>query len=163
MPGLGALWRRSGREAACPVGFADTNPWDSVAMAHARRNFFDVHATTKSPLAPEALNPIVARYAIEREVRGSPATGRLFWMTMMRRIAPDAIPKLILTHIEIGLLDRLFSEKTILSATAGTLAAYLTKVAQLGGYLARTKDPISNPQIMWARRRPALSFPPLTL
>ena len=28
---------------------------------------------------------------------------RVFWMTMMRRVAPDAIPKLILTRIEIGL------------------------------------------------------------
>jgi hypothetical protein len=74
---------------------------------------------------------------------------RVFWMTMMRRVAPDAIPKLILTHVEIGLLDRLIPDKTIPSVTAGTLAAYLTKVAQLGGYLARTKDPPPGNTVMW--------------
>ena len=74
---------------------------------------------------------------------------RVFWMTMMRRVAPDAIPKLILTHVEIGLLDRLIPDKTIPSVTAGTLAAYLTKVAQLGGYRARTKDPPPGNTVMW--------------
>jgi hypothetical protein len=51
---------------------------------------------------------------------------RVFWMTMMRRVAPDAIPKLILTHAEIGLLDRLVPDKQSLSVNAGTLASYLT-------------------------------------
>ncbi len=74
---------------------------------------------------------------------------RVFWMTMMRRVAPNAVPKLVLTHVEIGLLDRLVSDKTIPSVTAGTLAAYLTKVAQLGGYLARTKDPPPGNTVMW--------------
>ncbi len=74
---------------------------------------------------------------------------RVFWMTMMRRVAPDAIPELTLTHIEIELLDRLIPDKTISSVTAGTLAAYLTKVAQLGGYLARTKDPPPGNTVMW--------------
>ena len=35
------------------------------------------------------------------------------------------------------------------SLTAGTLASYLTKVAQLGGYLARTKDPPPGNTVMW--------------
>ena len=74
---------------------------------------------------------------------------RVFWMTMMRRVAPDAIPKLILTRVEIGLLDRLAPDKKSLSANAGTLASYLTKVAQLGGYLARTKDPPPGNTVMW--------------
>lgn len=74
---------------------------------------------------------------------------RVFWMTMMRRIASDAIPKLILTHVEIGLLDRLIPDKTIPSVIAGSLAAYLTKIAQLGGYLARTKDPPPGNTVMW--------------
>lgn len=74
---------------------------------------------------------------------------RVFWMTMMRRVAADAIPKLILTQTEIGLLDRLVPDKTTPLVTAGTLAAYLTKVAQLGGYLARTKDPPPGNAVMW--------------
>ena len=73
-------------EAACPVSFADITPWDRFAMAHARRKFFDVHATTKSPLAHEALNRIAALYAIEREVRGSPAAERLH--VRVARMAP---------------------------------------------------------------------------
>ena len=48
---------------------------------------------------------------------------RVFWMTMKRRVAPDAIPKLIPTHVQIGLLDRLISDNTTSSVTAGTLAA----------------------------------------
>ncbi len=52
-------------------------------------------------------------------------------------------------HIKIELLDRLIPDKTIPSVTAGTLAAYLTKVAQLGGYLARTKDPPPGNSVMW--------------
>jgi len=74
---------------------------------------------------------------------------RVFWMTMMRRVAPDATPKLVLTRVETGLLDRLVPDKTSPSANAGTLAAYLTKVAQLGGYLARTKDPPPGNTVMW--------------
>jgi hypothetical protein len=74
---------------------------------------------------------------------------RVFWMTMMRRVAPDAVPELVLTRVEIGLLDRLVPDKDRPSLTAGTLASYLTKVAQLGGYLARTKDPPPGNTVMW--------------
>lgn len=38
-------------------------------MAHARRKFFDVHATTKSQIAGKALHYIAALYELEREVR----------------------------------------------------------------------------------------------
>lgn len=57
--------------------YGDGRVVEAACMAHARRKFFDVHATTKSPLAHEALNRIAALYAIEREVRGSPAAERL--------------------------------------------------------------------------------------
>ena len=50
---------------------------------------------------------------------------------------------------EIGLLDRLIPGKATPSVTAGTLAAYLTKIAQLGGYLARTKDPPPGNTVVW--------------
>ena len=74
---------------------------------------------------------------------------RVFWMTMMRRAAPDATAKLVLTDVEIALLDRLVPDKRKSLSGTGTLSSYLTKVAQLGGYLARTKDPPPGNTVMW--------------
>ena len=74
---------------------------------------------------------------------------RVFWMTMMRRAAPDAAAKLVLTGVEIALLDRLVPDKKQNLSGAGNLSSYLTKVAQLGGYLARTKDPPAGNTVMW--------------
>lgn len=74
---------------------------------------------------------------------------RVFWMTMMRRAAPDAAVKLVLTDVEIAPLDRLVPDKKQSLSGAGTLSFYLTKVAQLGGYLARTKDSPPGNTVMW--------------
>ena len=74
---------------------------------------------------------------------------RVFWMTMIRRAAPDAAAKLVLTGVEIALLDRLVPDKKQSLPGVGTLSSYLTKVAQLGGYLARTKDPPPGNAVMW--------------
>jgi transposase len=43
---------------------------------HARRGFFEVHASTESPIAAEALARIAAFYAIEAEIRGKPVAQR---------------------------------------------------------------------------------------
>ena len=48
-----------------------------ASWAHARRNFFEVHAATQSPLALEALQRIAALYAIEATIRGQPPDARL--------------------------------------------------------------------------------------
>ena len=53
-------------EAAC---------W-AACWAHVRRKFFDVHATTGSPLAKEALDRIAAIYAIEVQIKGKPPDER---------------------------------------------------------------------------------------
>src|SRR6202012_6264380 len=50
---------------------------EAACMAHARRKFFDVHETTKSPLAREALDRIATLYRIEAEIRGCPPDQRL--------------------------------------------------------------------------------------
>lgn len=47
-----------------------------ACMAHARRYFFDVYDTTKSPIAEEALKRIQELYAIEAEITGKPADVR---------------------------------------------------------------------------------------
>jgi Transposase DNA-binding len=73
---------------------------------------------------------------------------RLFWMTMMNRVAPNAPPSLALTASEIQLLDRLAPRHD--EARAGrTLSAYLERIARLGGYLARTHDPPPGNTVMW--------------
>lgn len=46
-------------------------------MAHARRGFFDEHASNGSPLALEALKRIATLYAIEDTIRGQPPDVRL--------------------------------------------------------------------------------------
>lgn len=65
----------------------------------------------------------------------------VLWLTMLNRIAPDTSPKLALTDTEIALLDRLISGASHRRWRPGTLAFCLTKLARLGGYLARASDP----------------------
>jgi hypothetical protein len=72
---------------------------------------------------------------------------RVFWLTMLNRTAPQASPRLVLTPIEIRLLDQLVKNKT--SLPAPTLAHYLTKIARPGGYLARAKDPPPGNMVLW--------------
>ena len=74
---------------------------------------------------------------------------RVFWTTMMRRVAPDAAAKLALTGVEIALLDRLVPDKGHEPPGAGALSSYLIKLARLGGYLARAKDPPPGSTVMW--------------
>jgi len=72
---------------------------------------------------------------------------RIFWMTMLNRSAPDALPTLALTTTEIAVLDRLVSDKP--QARRKPLAHYLTKIARLGGFLARANDPPPGNKVMW--------------
>jgi hypothetical protein len=74
---------------------------------------------------------------------------RIFWLTMLNRVAPEASPLLALTPLEIDLLDRLVKDKGEASQRAKNLAAYLIKVARLGGYLARAKDAPPGHLVMW--------------
>jgi hypothetical protein len=72
---------------------------------------------------------------------------RVFWMTMLNRSVPNALPTLALTVAEIAVLDRLVSDKP--QARRKTLSHYLTKIARLGGYLARANDPPPGNTVMW--------------
>ena len=45
-------------------------------MAHARRKFFDLHESSRSPVAAQALHYIAALYEIEREVKSLDAKER---------------------------------------------------------------------------------------
>src|SRR5437588_1009223 len=61
----------------------------------------------------------------------------------------DTEPGLALTEVETGLLDQLVPDKDDRSPREKTLSGYLTKIARLGGYLARASDPPPGNTVMW--------------
>ena len=74
---------------------------------------------------------------------------RVFWLTMLNRTEPDIEPALVLTEIEIKVLDHLIPDPAADPSPARTLSLYLIKIARLGGYLARAKDPPPGNIVMW--------------
>lgn len=74
---------------------------------------------------------------------------RVFWMTMMNRVAPAAAPTLALTPLETHLLDRLLRDKATPTHQPRRLSDYLRQIARLGGYLARAKDPPPGNMVVW--------------
>ena len=68
----------------------------------------------------------------------------------MQRGVPEvrryADPRLALTPGEIAILDCLVPDT---GQPAKTLCVYVIKVARLGGYLARTRDPPPGNMVMW--------------
>ncbi len=74
---------------------------------------------------------------------------RVFWLTMLNRAAPDAAPTTALTASEINLLDQLVVDAGSRRCRPGTLSYYLTKLARLGGYLARSNDPPPGNTVIW--------------
>jgi hypothetical protein len=74
---------------------------------------------------------------------------RIFWMTMSNRVMPEASPLLALTPLEVDLLDRLVKDKGGAMPSGNGLSAYLTKVARLGGYLARARDAPPGNLVLW--------------
>lgn len=76
---------------------------------------------------------------------------RSFWTTMIARAAPDAPAEVALTPTEINALDQVVPERTR-TPPARTLASYVRKLARLGGYLARTRDPPPGNTVMWRGR-----------
>jgi hypothetical protein len=51
--------------------------------------------------------------------------------------------------VEIHLLDELVKDKSRAALKKKTLSAYLTKIARLGGYLARAHDAPPGNQVIW--------------
>jgi Transposase Tn5 dimerisation domain len=74
---------------------------------------------------------------------------RIFWMTMLNRSTSNAPASIALTPIERRLLDHLIPEKKNSPSGKTTLSAYITKVARLGGYLARASDFPPGNTVMW--------------
>lgn len=75
---------------------------------------------------------------------------RIFWLTMINRLAPRAAPTTVFTELEITVLDRLTCRWT--TQTSGQrrpVSDYLICLAKLGGYLARASDPPPGNLVIW--------------
>ncbi|WP_313668146.1 IS4 family transposase [Sandarakinorhabdus sp.] len=74
---------------------------------------------------------------------------RVLWMTMVARADPQADPTIAFTATEITILDQIVADNGNRGAKPATLELYLTKLARLGGYLARKADPPPGNTVIW--------------
>jgi hypothetical protein len=74
---------------------------------------------------------------------------RIFWITMINRALPNENPECALTAGEIGVIDRIAARAGRIPSVPLKLSAYLSEIARLGGYLARSHDPPPGNTIMW--------------
>jgi len=74
---------------------------------------------------------------------------RIFWMTMLNRADPDSNAAFAFTDPEIKALDRIRPDNESWVPQPKTLSQYLTKLAKLGGYLARKNDPPPGNMVIW--------------
>ena len=75
---------------------------------------------------------------------------RIFWLTMVNRSAPDASPALVFRPLEIQLLNQLVKDNSSNKHPhRPSVSHYLTRLAQLGGYLARASDPPPGNAVIW--------------
>ena len=72
----------------------------AFCWAHMRRDFFQFHASTKSPLAAEVLTRVAALYAIEAEIRGQTAEYRQQVRHQRSRPIVEALHEWLLAHID---------------------------------------------------------------
>jgi transposase len=72
----------------------------AFCWAHMRRDFFQFHASTKSPLAAEVLTRVAALYAIEAEVRGRSAEHRQRIRQERSRPIVEALHEWLQDHVE---------------------------------------------------------------
>ena len=72
---------------------------------------------------------------------------RIFWLTMINRVAAHSKPDIAFTPLEIDLLSRLTNRRS--KTCAVTLRDCMTQLAKLGGYLARAGDGPPGNMVMW--------------
>ena len=73
---------------------------------------------------------------------------RVFWMTMVGRMQPEATPQAVLTSTEMDLLDKLIHLPGERKSRSNA-SDYPLRLARLGGYLARASDPPPGNMVMW--------------
>ncbi len=74
---------------------------------------------------------------------------RLFWMTMLNRSDSGMAAGHVFSKTERQLLDHLVPDRPVDRAGKKSLSFYITKLARLGGYLARADDPPLGNKVMW--------------
>ena len=74
---------------------------------------------------------------------------RLFWMTMLNRADSRMPAGHVFSKTERQLLDHLVSDRAVDRTVKRSLSFYITKLARLGGYLARADDPPPGNKVMW--------------
>lgn len=72
---------------------------------------------------------------------------RVLWLCMVNRVSPDLPAGLVFTDTEIKLLEHLIPMKD--ASRRRTVGRFLIRLARLGGYLARTKDPPPGNMVLW--------------
>ena len=72
---------------------------------------------------------------------------RVLWLCMVNRVSPDLPARVVFTDTEIKLLDRLVPLKE--RSRQKTIGRFLTRLAQLGGYLNRRRDPPPGNMVLW--------------
>jgi hypothetical protein len=85
--------------------------WLAFCLAHARRKFVEVYKTTQSPFAHEVIERLQAVYAIEAEIRGSPAEQRL----AIRRARAAPLMEALKARLT-SMLGQLFSQSPLAGA-----------------------------------------------
>jgi len=130
--GYEALTRAAERSSRGPPVVTHAACW-----AHARRKFYDVFESTKSPIAEEALRRIGELYAIEAEIAGQPAERRL----AVRQA--HAVPLLDALRDWLGAQRRRLSAKNVLArATQYALTRWEALMRYAGdGRLAIDNNP----------------------
>ncbi|HLY76037.1 MAG TPA: IS4 family transposase [Planctomycetota bacterium] len=73
---------------------------------------------------------------------------RIFWMSMVKRSAPTSSATLAFTKVETELLDRLIPGDRK-RPRRRHISDYVTKLARLGGYLARKGDSPPGNMVVW--------------
>ncbi len=73
---------------------------------------------------------------------------RIFWMTMLNRSSSGMPSAAVFSKVERRILDNLVPDRTS-GPTGKSLSTYITKLARLGGYLARASDPPPGNIVMW--------------
>jgi Transposase DNA-binding/Transposase DDE domain len=74
---------------------------------------------------------------------------RLFWMTMLNRSDSGMPARHVFSKTERQLLDHLVADRAVDRALKTSLSFYITKLAKLGGYLARSGDSPPGNKVMW--------------
>lgn len=74
---------------------------------------------------------------------------RILWLAKVHRTAPKAKPETTFTPEEIAILDLLVRDTGNRNTQRNTLSFYIVKLARLGGYLARARDPPPGIIVIW--------------